>query len=659
MSTTRLHSAYVITPAQENQIRKIQALRNLYSAENVPEKLQERTVCHPNTTVYQIDKGACFREARERSVHEEPPPLDKIPERGEHRIASYRSLSTGEKDPSVLECFQMDPYRTVLGSEWDNDDKTAAHTFYERIVKKELDRRDLRFTGSIAGLATNHPEFYTRYNAHTSFIEFLRGKLWYDNVEDKGQLTHGHRHEQCAREEFLVWYRDHYKCPHAQVYEYPMMSSPECAFVGISVDGILFNNDSSPTHTKGKQPKKTGQSVVEIKCPFFKMHTDEHPYSPAIVKPEHMSQMQLYAGYLNRYFSDTYYITSIFFVVWQPKQTFITSVEVDDDYYQKMMHNMEKAYFHYFLPCLVARERKELGVNELLSSVEVLDDVNYQKHTDEKVKRTAHAAKKNSAAIPPPSSKRRKIVENSSDNSLQVSATRNGETNTDSFSTPNRTGISYENVFIIREKQQSHVSSQVFDWESEPNWLPMGWDDFASNVQPDDDERGDNDDMTNNEEDERSNESEEDEDDVETVTEEELLGNTEVSCFPNPVHLGEGGEMSRQTYRNWQYRLYIRCIYNAPLQNKDTKQTIRDVIKDAYDAWTENFQRIVVDLCSYGPPTEEDLRIVCEEALMTPTDKEKTWAHECEYIFPFSTFGRWSWLLDEFQSHTIRFYVPP
>jgi hypothetical protein len=635
----------------------------------------------------------------------------------------------------------MDPQRNVLGKDWDEDKTTAAETFYERIVKKELDRRDLRFTGSIAGLATNCRAYYRQYSAQQNFVEFLRDKIWYQNVDDKGPLTHGHRYEEAARQEFLVWYRSTYGKRKAKVLEFPMKSSPQCPWVGISVDGILYDNEDEDgddekndnnqeekditnkedNDSKDKDPlqqRPTPQSVVEIKCPFFNMHTQHHPFSPSYVKPEYMSQIQLYAGYLNRYFSDKFNITSIYFVVWQPHQTFITYVHVDDSYYVNLMKNMQKAYFLYFLPCLIARERKELGYKELLPSVENLDTSNYQSLMDKKVEEKSQTTMS--------------LIEQDEYSSSGTDQQRIASGGTTLSSSP-LSHISYFNVFYRRECENSHISSPVVDWTKEPNWITMEGDDTDGDNDNGDDDNDDEDDGDNNNNDDNKNndqiEDDDDDDDeeiedVDTDSDEgqRPKANTQVdpptSAFPDPWTLGEGHDATHGTFRNWYYKKYIRCVYvrsgalssdkniykekesseqyygqsgggtgvgnkrkrvSSDTQEKaiNCSQELEKVLNDAHQAWLEGFKRIVVDFCTCGVPTTQDMEYLCQHVFTQKREEEEEsddddtsmnenqyetehqWAFHCEYVFPFSAFGYYSWLLDEFQRYAFRFYVRP
>jgi hypothetical protein len=485
-------------------------------------------------------------------------------------------------------------------------------------------------------------------------VEFLRGKVWFENAKDFGQFTHGHRYEDMARDEFVTWYREQYGFPTAQVYEYPMLSSRQCPWIGISVDGILFDD---PNNSRT-------QALVEIKCPFFMMHTENHPYAPGIVKPEYMSQMQLYAGYLNRYFPETYCIDRIFFVVWQPYRTYITRVALDDAFYESLTSRMEQTYFRYFLPSLIAREKKKLPYKRLPLFVERLDTRNLESIIGKEATARYNQVAKQQSAIAEES--RVRVTGSSSRTKTSRSDTI---TTTESLEPPAKrraytttpvtypdVSVSYRNVFWMEERRTRTVPLEPAT---------------AQDNDDDDDLENDDDNHSNS-----SSNSNSDLDDNLSEASDDVMGRTwrtgtttittttdgpgsqeepdrhdqdGTHQLPEPFLVGEGAFV--EATKHWYRRKYVRIVYKE--YQSTTLRRLMYLIKVAY---FDGYDRIIVDLCTHGPPPDEFLH---QFLTQLPKGDWSRWNQEIIYVFPVSLLQQTQWMsiADEFQSFDFRFYA--
>ena len=212
--------------------------------------------------------------------------------------------------------------------------------------------RKLSLTASVFGAAAGSNPYQTPQ-------KLLEEKL-YGNFNGNALTAWGNEHEPHARESFVSWFHDYLTARYRAIgrldkANFELKEDNAIKFeaepwLAVSPDGILFFEDADGTRKI---------SLVEFKCPT-KDNTDpnQSPYSryqdglPSYYK----DQVQGICGYLNENKYSNIEIQDIWFVVWRPKNTWITHLKADSDYYKKSLKpKLFSWYFQMYLPALTKK----------------------------------------------------------------------------------------------------------------------------------------------------------------------------------------------------------------------------------------------------------------------------------------------------------------
>lgn len=194
-----------------------------------------------------------------------------------------------------------------------------------------LDARKYCITASQFGSAAGLSPYQTSQ-------ALLVDKLW-NTFQGNAATDWGTFHENHAKESFCSWLSEFMQKPH-QFREENLMKFSEEPWMAVSPDGLVEYEEN------GQQC----MDLVEFKCPAFLRNTKDHPYAkwPNNIPPQYLAQIQGIMGYLNSH--QNIQIRRCWFVVWQPHQTWITLVDFDQEFYDKL-HDVVKAwYFQELLP---------------------------------------------------------------------------------------------------------------------------------------------------------------------------------------------------------------------------------------------------------------------------------------------------------------------
>lgn len=215
----------------------------------------------------------------------------------------------------------------------------------------------------------------------------LEEKLW-DMFSGNEATRWGNAHEPDARDSFAAWFLDTWLAaryaaaglPGARyhdakavsaVLEFGLIAFPQTPWMRVSPDGVALFKDVDG---------RFRVALVEFKCPFYLWDAPDHPYAkyPKNTPPQYNAQIQGIMGFLNM---DTHAadwrrvltahlataapavaaavaaapldvrVTECFFVVWQPRQLWITRRDYDAAYFGGTVFPALKAwYFKEFLP---------------------------------------------------------------------------------------------------------------------------------------------------------------------------------------------------------------------------------------------------------------------------------------------------------------------
>lgn len=242
-------------------------------------------------------------------------------------------------------------------------DPISPTEFYDRFVKKTaeqlkqeqeaeqrskewLQAREVCLTASNFGTAAGRNPYSTPEN-------LVREKLW-NTFTGNAATEYGSLHEDDARISFETWFKQFE--PESTLISKNLLRSIDCPWLGVSPDNILVHEDGT-------------LDLVEYKCPAFRKYTIEHPYNKYKYNvPEYYyDQMQGIMGYLNNDLKILgSKLTCAWFVVWQPKQTFITKIPFDQNYWTTSLYpKLHDWYFGLYLPALTHKYNGELDHGEI------------------------------------------------------------------------------------------------------------------------------------------------------------------------------------------------------------------------------------------------------------------------------------------------------
>lgn len=255
-----------------------------------------------------------------------------------------------------------------------------------------LDGRMFCLTASVYGAAAG----MSPYQPPRGNGGLVQDKLW--NLFSGNEATRwGNAHEPHARESFLAWFKttllreryasagksaEAYAAAAAKVrlLEFGLIVFPQTPWMGASPDGVVLYLDVDDT---------LKMDLVEFKCPFYLWNTPDHPYakSDKNTPPYYNAQIQGIMGYLNAHTDDwraivttdladdaalqphlataRWTFTQCWFVVWQPRQLWITRRDFDAAMYAERLFPALKAwYFDAFLPAATHKENGLLAFGE-------------------------------------------------------------------------------------------------------------------------------------------------------------------------------------------------------------------------------------------------------------------------------------------------------
>lgn len=228
--------------------------------------------------------------------------------------------------------------------------------------KAWLENRRLSLTASQFGSAAGLSPYQTP-------DELLNEKLW-DSFEGNAATRWGSDHEVHAQETFKEWF---YEYAASQNFTDVVFTEPNLLkfqaepWLAVSPDGIVTYTDKEGTRCT---------QLIEYKCPFYLRNTKVHPYSKHSVNtpPQYDAQIQGIMGYLNSHKSQEPLFSSCWFVVWQPRITWITLRAFNSQFYSDLHDKLESWYFTRFLPALTLRHNGELPHGQIDRSCAILCD---------------------------------------------------------------------------------------------------------------------------------------------------------------------------------------------------------------------------------------------------------------------------------------------
>ena len=185
-------------------------------------------------------------------------------------------------------------------------------------------------------------------------------KLW-NTFQGNAMTAWGTEHEPHAKEAFCAWFKLHLQarglCGDFTFREENLLKFADEPWVGVSPDGIVEYDDEQGVRVT---------ELVEFKCPAVLRNTARHPYAkwPRNTPSYYYAQVQGIMGYLNAH-HPRWAFQRCWFVVWQPHQTWVTLLEYDDAYYNRVLHSgLQKWYFTNFLPRLAHKHNGLLAFGE-------------------------------------------------------------------------------------------------------------------------------------------------------------------------------------------------------------------------------------------------------------------------------------------------------
>jgi len=180
-------------------------------------------------------------------------------------------------------------------------------------------------------------------NPYESVNVLLRKKV-FESFKGNEFTEYGKVNENNARDCFLDWYK--YVDANGNFREVNLIKYADTPWMAVSPDGLIDTMDNQV-------------DLVEFKCPARIKDSDEHPYAkyPLNTPSYYYSQIQGIAGYL---IDHGIKIRHIWFVVWQPKRTFITMHKFDENYYRSMFTKLRSFYFDQLLILLTKKYNNEV-----------------------------------------------------------------------------------------------------------------------------------------------------------------------------------------------------------------------------------------------------------------------------------------------------------
>lgn len=222
-------------------------------------------------------------------------------------------------------------------------------------------------------LVKRHNAAWPLHNPYSSRVKAIHEKLHVPFVGN--QMTQwGNNHEDDAAAVYMAWfrdylrqkYRDHGLNPDDAVAihkEYGLIKFSQEPWIGTSVDGILQYTDVDGVEK---------HVLLEFKCPYMMFDADDHPYGkyPHNTPPYYYDQIQGSMGLLNKAIEHGWTpsvkgltpIRECHFVVWQPRQTWITTHAYDHEYFDSVMWpTLQKSYYEHFLPAATRQYNSNSG----------------------------------------------------------------------------------------------------------------------------------------------------------------------------------------------------------------------------------------------------------------------------------------------------------
>jgi len=184
-------------------------------------------------------------------------------------------------------------------------------------------------------------------NPYESVNVLLKKKV-FSTFKGNQYTEYGKQNEEHAKESFLEWYN--FFEPSAKFREVNLIKYHQTPWMAVSPDGLIDTMDNQV-------------DVVEFKCPARIKDSNEHPYQKYRFNTPsyYYAQIQGIAGYLHSHGTK---IRHIWFVVWQPKRTWITLHSFDKCYYDSMFPKLKSFYFEKLLLLLTRKYNDEICFNE-------------------------------------------------------------------------------------------------------------------------------------------------------------------------------------------------------------------------------------------------------------------------------------------------------
>lgn len=254
-------------------------------------------------------------------------------------IPTEEEVSSDESSDEVEEVSVKDFYKAFV-------ERTAEGLERELSApQRSLEWKAARahcLTASNFGAAVGH-------NPYQSPANLVKEKLW-STFKGNYATAYGTVHEDDARHEAETFVNETYG---PSTFVYPnLVKVQDQPWIAVSPDGLAETPE--------------GTILMEFKCPM--KDTDAHPYGKyKYCMPEYyFDQVQGILGFYNELYKKP--IQSALFVVWQPHQTWITKVPYDKVYFETLYAQLKQWYFEMYLPALVHKHNKTIGVGEIVPS---------------------------------------------------------------------------------------------------------------------------------------------------------------------------------------------------------------------------------------------------------------------------------------------------
>lgn len=266
------------------------------------------------------------------------------------------------------------------------EQRLTTRQFYERFVQRtqeQCDAEEMAPQGSEgwhksrgnSATASRYGKI-AGYSAHGSPDDLAIEMLWPppDDSINRDPMDWGTANEPLARDDYVAWATEQLREEYVRLGNDPaeawlrcvergVIRYSETSWMAVSPDGVM----------EWREPLtgRTRRRYLEIKCPYYLYHSENHPYKKYEdnLPPEYKCQIQGGMGYLRmeddrrreRGELPLWEIEDADFVVWTPRRFWVSRFKYEPKFFEGELYpKLQTWFFTLFLPAATAKYNRLL-----------------------------------------------------------------------------------------------------------------------------------------------------------------------------------------------------------------------------------------------------------------------------------------------------------